>query len=113
MIVAIDKNTNDVTGFIYKSAGCEVEVKDHNFSNEVVFIDGSNQSRFCVKNGEVHKKTDKELKAEPEYLAYQKAKRAAEYTKEADAVFFKYQRGEATEKEWKEAVQKVKDKYPY
>lgn len=38
--------------------------------------------------------------------------RRAEYQKTADPLFFSYQRGEATEQEWLDAVQAVKDKYP-
>lgn len=40
-------------------------------------------------------------------------KRRQEYSKTADPVFFKWQRGEATEQEWLDAVKSVKDKYPY
>ena len=47
------------------------------------------------------------------YVKSQKKKRAAEYPKEADPLFFKYQRGEATEQEWKDAVEAVKSRFPY
>ena len=39
--------------------------------------------------------------------------RKAAYQQEADPLFFSYQRGEATEQEWLDAVQSVKDRYPY
>jgi hypothetical protein len=38
--------------------------------------------------------------------------RRLEYQKVSDPLFFAYQRGEATEQEWLDAVQAVKDKYP-
>lgn len=38
--------------------------------------------------------------------------RRAEYQKVSDPLFFAYQRGEATEQEWLDAVQSVKEKYP-
>ena len=47
------------------------------------------------------------------------AKESAEYARRrdygvtADPLFFKYQRGEATEQEWLDAVQAVKDAHPY
>lgn len=41
-----------------------------------------------------------------------KANRAAAY-KETDALFFKAQRGEVTMQEWLDAVQAVKDRFPY
>lgn len=41
-----------------------------------------------------------------------KAARAAAY-KDTDPLFFKAQRGEITMQEWLDAVQAVKDKYPY
>jgi len=39
--------------------------------------------------------------------------RAIAYRETSDALFFKYQRGSATEKEWLDAVQAVKDTHPY
>ena len=39
--------------------------------------------------------------------------RKAAYAVESDPVFFQYQRGDATEQEWLDAVEAVKAKYPY
>lgn len=39
--------------------------------------------------------------------------RKTAYQQEADPLFFSYQRGETTEQEWLDAVQSVKDRYPY
>ena len=39
--------------------------------------------------------------------------RIVAYRRSADPLFFKYQRGEATEQEWLDAVQAVKDAHPY
>jgi hypothetical protein len=39
--------------------------------------------------------------------------RATAYRETTDPLFFKYQRGEATEQEWLAAVQAVKDAHPY
>ena len=39
--------------------------------------------------------------------------RAAAYRETSDPLFFKYQRGTATEQEWLDAVQAVKDAHPY
>lgn len=47
------------------------------------------------------------------YNSLQKAKRAKAYALEADSLFFKWQREEATKEEWEAAIQAVKDKYPY
>lgn len=41
------------------------------------------------------------------------ALRKAAYAVESDPVFFQYQRGDATEQEWLDAVEAVKAKYPY
>lgn len=46
-------------------------------------------------------------------LANIKAQRARAYAKEADPLFFKAQRGEATVEEWQAKVQEIKDRYPY
>jgi hypothetical protein len=39
--------------------------------------------------------------------------RAQAYRETSDALFFKYQRGTATEQQWLDAVQAVKDAHPY
>ena len=39
--------------------------------------------------------------------------RLAAYREESDPIFFDYQRGEATEEEWLNAIQDIKDRYPY
>jgi hypothetical protein len=41
------------------------------------------------------------------------ADRRAAYELDADPVFFQWQRGTATEQEWLDAVQAVKDAHPY
>jgi len=40
------------------------------------------------------------------------SQRAAAYVKEADPLFFKSQRGEATREEWLAKVQEIKGRYP-
>lgn len=49
--------------------------------------------------------------AEPNNQARLNRQRA--YEIEADPVFFKVQRGEATQQEWLDAVQAIRDRYPY
>ena len=39
--------------------------------------------------------------------------RAEAYRLEADPLFFKWQRGEATEQEWLDKVQQIRERYPY
>jgi hypothetical protein len=39
--------------------------------------------------------------------------RQAGYVRDADPLFFQWQRGTATEQEWLDAVQAVKDAHPY
>jgi hypothetical protein len=52
------------------------------------------------------------LQAElPNKLA--KQNRAAAYATEADPLFFKAQRGEATEEEWLAKIEEIKTRYPY
>lgn len=45
--------------------------------------------------------------------AYVEALRAQAYRETSDPLFFQYQRGTASEKEWLDAVQAVKDAHPY
>jgi len=46
-------------------------------------------------------------------LAQAKANRAAAYRSEADPLFFKWHRGEATEQEWLDKVAEIRERYPY
>ena len=41
------------------------------------------------------------------------ASRLAAYEKESDPIFFRWQRGEATEAEWRNAVETIKTSHPY
>jgi len=47
-----------------------------------------------------------------EYKAVEKARQAA-YIETSDPLFFEWQRGDATEQQWRDAVQAVKDAHPY
>jgi len=53
-----------------------------------------------------------EVQYEKEYESVEMA-RAEAYRETSDPLFFKYQRGTATEQEWLAAVQAVKDAHPY
>ena len=63
--------------------------------------------------------TQAELDAAWPEVKYQRAyaqveaQRHAAYIADADPLFFSWQRGEATEQEWLDAVQAVKDAHPY
>jgi hypothetical protein len=57
-----------------------------------------------------------EMKAEQDKanaLVSAETSRAAAYTTEADPLFFKYQRGEATEQEWLDKIEEIRARYPY
>jgi hypothetical protein len=53
-----------------------------------------------------------EPEPEPPTLEQQKAARSAAYAKEADPIFFKWQRGEATEQEWLDKIEEIKERFP-
>jgi hypothetical protein len=65
------------------------------------------------------KPTEKELAALWPDVEYERAytlteqARAQAYRETSDPIFFQYQRGTATEQEWLDAVQAVKDAHPY
>ena len=65
------------------------------------------------------KPTQAELDAAWPAVQYQQQRAAIEtqrrnaYTQETDPLFFSYQRGEVTEQEWLDAVQAIKDRFPY
>lgn len=56
-------------------------------------------------DGEKWVKTDRENMAN-------KALREEAYKKESDKIFFKWQRGEATQEEWLDKVNEIKARYP-
>ena len=52
-------------------------------------------------------------KQKQEALETAERNRAAAYAQEADPLFFKYQRGEATEQEWLDKIEEIRARYPY
>jgi len=46
-------------------------------------------------------------------LEQQQVARALAYKNEADPIFFKWQRGAATEQEWLDKIEEIKLRYPY
>lgn len=53
-----------------------------------------------------------QVQYETQVAAVEQARLVA-YEQQSDPIFFKWQRGEATEAEWREAVAKVKAENPY
>jgi len=53
-----------------------------------------------------------QVQYETAYAEVENARRQA-YTLTSDPLFFEWQRGDATEQEWRDAVQAVKDAHPY
>ena len=53
-----------------------------------------------------------QVQYEAQVAAVEQARLTA-YEQQSDPVFFKWQRNDATEAEWREAVAKVKAEYPY
>jgi len=47
------------------------------------------------------------------YNKEQSNKRLLAYTAEADPIYFKWQRGEATQQEWLDKIAEIKARYPY
>jgi len=50
---------------------------------------------------------------EPVTVEQVEAQRRQAFQQEADPLFFKWQRGEATEQEWLGKVQQIRERYPY
>ena len=63
--------------------------------------------------------SEAEIQAELERLIAEQPRKEAEafrsaaYQREADPLFFKYQRGEATKEEWEAKVEEIRARYPY
>jgi hypothetical protein len=65
------------------------------------------------------KPTQEELDAAWPQVQYEQQRAEIEtqrrnaYTQEADPLFFSYQRGEATEQDWLDAVESIRTRFPY
>jgi hypothetical protein len=59
------------------------------------------------------KKAEWNAEANNRYNAEAKRQRAAAYATEADSLFFKSQRGDATVQEWQNKVAEIKARFPY
>lgn len=68
---------------------------------------------------DIQQPTEAEIQAELNRLIAEqprkeaRAARAAAYAAEADPLFFKAQRGEATTEEWSAKVEEIRARYPY
>lgn len=58
-------------------------------------------------NREIHR-----LQSIEPFLIVENQRRAA-FQREADPLFFRYQRGEATEQDWLDKVEEIRERYPY
>lgn len=103
-----------VRAFEYQSTTCEeieVEVPEE-FLTEPMTTEHQIY-QFKVVDGKVVRKTEEEIKADPQFANHQKEQRAMAYKAESDALFFKYQRDEITKEVWLEKVAEIKARYPY
>lgn len=94
------------------------KILTHNYAGQEWSItDNSYPSLIWLSD--TPKPTLEELQAQWEAVEFEievervESLRKAAYREETDPIFFSYQRGEATEQEWLDAVQAVKEQYPY
>jgi hypothetical protein len=79
----------------------------------------ANDYDTLIWHDDTPKPTQAELDAAWPQVQYEQQRAAIEtqrrnaYTQEADPLFFSYQRGEATEQDWLDAVESIKARYPY
>lgn len=66
---------------------------------------------WTIENQQVYDEVIASQKAE--FNEQQRKKRFAAYTVESDPIFFKSQRGEATNQEWLDAVAAIDARFPY
>lgn len=72
-----------------------------------------NTQLWQFKNNDVVESEFKQQILDGIFNAKQAQLRTSAYPVISDPVFFQYQRGQKTEQDWKDAVQRVKDMYPY
>jgi hypothetical protein len=56
---------------------------------------------------------EQQAAADAVFNAQQKLNRYSAYTKESDPIFFKSQRGEATNQQWLDAIATINARFPY
>ena len=89
-----------------------------NYPDALWTLDGDNYDGLTWLS-DTPKPTQEELDAAWPQVQYQQQRAEIEtqrrnaYTKEADPLFFSYQRGEVTEQEWLDAVDSIRVRYPY
>ena len=82
-------------------------------------LSGDSYSGLTWLSEDIEKPTFEELQLHWEDVQIEVAteairnQRLSAYREESDPIFFDYQRGEATEEEWLNAIQDIKDRYPY
>lgn len=82
-------------------------------AQHAALLDGQSKGKQIVADKDGKPALQDPPAATPEELeARTTAARAAAYAKEADPLFLKSQRGEATREEWLAKVQEIKDRYP-
>ena len=93
-------------------------ILEKRYSGSEWTLDGESYSGLTWLS-DTPKPTLEELQAQWEAVEFEieveriESLRKAAYREETDPIFFSYQRGEATEQEWLDAVQAVKEQYPY
>lgn len=75
--------------------------------------ESSGHNLWQYKNGKVVESEFKAAILRDNFNAQQKKYRQEAYQKEADPLFMKYQRGEATKEEWETKVAQIASRYPY
>jgi len=86
---------------------------------EARFTIYDNDYATLIWHDDTPKPTQAELDAAWPQVQYEQQRAEIEtqrrnaYTQEADPLFFSYQRGEATEQDWLDAVESIKARYPY
>lgn len=82
-------------------------------------LNGDSYSGLVWMSEDITKPTEEELSAAWDTVKYNsevetiQGLRKVAYQNESDPIFFDWQRGEVTEQEWLDAVQAIKDRYPY
>jgi len=93
-------------------------VLSENYPGTKWTMDGDNYDGLTWLS-DTPKPTQEELDAAWPQVQYQQQRAEIEtqrrnaYTQEADPLFFSYQRGEATEQDWLDAVESIRTRFPY
>lgn len=92
---------------------CEEDALDHFLSDGFIDVSEISGALMLVRAGRGHVRPSRASEPEPPSRADMEALRQQQFALRCDPIYFKWQRGEATEADWLAEVAAVRAEFPY